>query len=87
MNKNFDFSICPFIEESMWFFTYEDFCENRYIIKRLFKILTANEKLLYRWYVYANVHTNELQKNRIWDYLNDYDPDAYNLLKPFKYKH
>ena len=28
MAKNTDFSVCEFIDENMWFFTFNDFCEN-----------------------------------------------------------
>ena len=75
-----DFSICPFIAENMWFFTYYDFCDNRQAIKRLYKSLKDNGKLFYKWYVYANIYTNNTYKNAIWDYLND-DDDGSNLLR------
>lgn len=73
MTENIDFSICDFIDEQMWFFTYYDFCDNRKEIKHLFKTLTPQQKKFYMWYVYANIHMNETFKNYIWDFLNDYD--------------
>ena len=48
MNDKTDFSICDFIEERMWFFTYYDFCDNRKQIKRLFDDLTRQEKAFYK---------------------------------------
>ena len=73
MNEPFDFSECRFIKEALQFYTYKDFCKNRFTIKRLYKTLTKDGKLFYKWYVYANVHMDELKKNYIWDFLNDYD--------------
>lgn len=80
MNK-IDFSQCRFISENMWFITYTDFCDNRRGIRRLFNELDKNGKEFYMWYVYANIHMKECHKNAIWDYLNDYDPNAIELLR------
>ena len=76
-----DFSICTFIKETMWYFTYEDFCNNRYILRRLYKTLNKNEKQFYKWYVYANIHMGQSHKNAIWDYLNEYDISGLELMK------
>lgn len=81
MNDKTDFSICDFIEERMWFFTYYDFCDNRKQIKQLFNDLTRQEKAFYKWYVYANIHMNEIFKNKIWDYLVGYDEHGFELLR------
>ena len=81
MNNNIDFSICEFIEENMWFFTYYDFCDNRKCIKQLFNRLNKQQKKFYKWYVYANIHMNETFKNRIWDYLNEYDLYGEELMR------
>ena len=45
--KQYDFSICEFIDEKMWFFTYYDFCDNRKQIKREFDKLTRQQKKFY----------------------------------------
>ena len=82
--KQYDFSICEFIDEKMWFFTYYDFCDNRKQIKREFDKLTRQQKKFYKYYVYANIHMNEMFKNRIWSYLNDYDEFGIELLKAKK---
>ena len=74
------FRQCRFIKEEMWFFTYQDFCQARYGIKRLFKEMDKNGKLFYMWYVYASLIKRDLQ-NAIWDYLNDYDPNGIELLR------
>lgn len=81
MKDNIDFSICEFIEENMWFFTYYDFCDNRIQIKQLFDKLTRQQKCFYKWYIYANIHMNEIFKNKIWDYLNEYDKYGNELMR------
>lgn len=81
MAKKVDFSVCEFINENMWFFTYNDFCENRFAIKKLFNELDRNGKIFYMWYVYSNVRINEQLKNAIWDYLNEYDLQGFELLR------
>ena len=80
MENKIDFSVCEFINENLSFYTYYDFCDNRKVIKKLFKNLNRNGKLFYMWYVYANIHMNETFKNAIWDYLNEYD-DGSRLLE------
>jgi hypothetical protein len=65
-----DFSVCEYIEREMWIITYNDFCDRRKGIKRLYQKLNDCQKIFYKWYVYSNVHMNEEYKNYIWDYLN-----------------
>lgn len=76
-----DFSECKFINESMRFYTYNDFCKNRKSLKMLYKVLTQDGKIFYKWYVYANIHMNETFKNAIWDYLNGIDKDGSELMR------
>lgn len=71
--NNIDFSICPYIEQQMWFITYNDFCDRRKGIKRLFEEMNIDQQIFYKWYVYSNVHCAEQFKNAIWDYLNQSD--------------
>lgn len=73
--KNVDFSECEFIQENMRYFTFDDFYEDRYIIKREFNKLSKNGKRFYLWYVFANIHMSLYKKNAIWDYINDYKDD------------
>ena len=67
------FSICPYIKEQMWFFTYYDFCDNRKVLRKMYNELNNNAKQFYKWYVYANIHMDLTYKNKIWDYLNGFD--------------
>lgn len=88
--ENVDFSICKFIKENMWFFTYYDFCDNRKEIKSMYKFLHPNAKLFYKWYLYSNIHMTEHFKNLIWTYLNfddvEYEMDLLNAKKIYKVK-
>lgn len=76
----FDFSDCQFIKDKMQFYTYFDFCDNCDRIKNQYKQMNKNAKLFYKWYVYANVHMGEFFKNKIWEFLNDYDESGENLI-------
>ena len=72
MNDN-DFKECAFISSEMKFYTYDEFCSNCYAIRRLYeKELTKYGKIFYKWFVYANVHISMGQKNKIWDFINQY---------------
>ena len=72
-NSGFDFSECKFISAEMRFYSYQDFCKNCFAIKRLYeKYLSREGKLFYKWYVYANINVTMQQKNKIWDFINDY---------------
>lgn len=81
---DYDFSECEFIDEEMKFYTYNDFIQNCYAIKRLYnKYLSNNGKLFYMWYLYSNIHLTMHQKNKAWDYINGYieKESLYDLLK------
>ena len=49
-----------------------------------------NQRHIYKWFCYANIHTTMYQKNKIWDYLNgdiEYNDIVYALKhKGFNYK-
>lgn len=80
MIEEVDFSICPYIKDNMWFFTYYDFCDNRKVLKKMYEELEETAQQFYKWYVYANIHMDICYKNKIWDYLNGYD-NGEELLK------
>lgn len=74
--KDKDFIDISFISyELKWVFK-EELMKNAELIKKVYEELTYKQKQLYKWYVYANIHTTEYQKNRIWDYLNSDMPLA-----------
>ncbi len=71
-NNGQNFKDCKFINDEMKFFTFDDFCICCGAIKRLYKTkLSPDGKIFYKWYVYANIHMTMIQKNKVWDYLND----------------
>lgn len=79
--KDIDFKICEFIKEQMYFLTYLDFCNRRKIIKEMFEKFNRQEKLFYKWYLYSNIHMTEHFKNAIWDYLNGFDENGFELMR------
>lgn len=81
MEKNVDFSECRFIDDNMRYYTYIDFYNKRKKIKKMYSELSNDGKLFYKWYVYANIHMNETYKNLIWDFLNNYDDNGFELLR------
>ena len=80
-----DFSECSFIENEMKYYTYNDFCENRNAIKNLYKKLSKNGKIFYKYYIYANIHMNLFYKDKIWDFLNDYDEYGIELMSKLRF--
>lgn len=80
-----DFSICKFINDEMKYFTYFDFCKNKNIIKKIYDEFDSNQKLFYKWYVYANIHMSSQFKNAIWDFLNGYDENGFELMRLRKF--
>lgn len=75
--KDIDFTSCQFINEFLCFLTYFDFCKNAKLIKVYYNALDDNAKRFYKWYVYANIHMDEVYKNYIWNYLNSSDEQSY----------
>lgn len=75
-----DFSDCEYINTYLRFVTYNDFCDNCGLIKSLYSALDKNGKRFYKWYVYANIHFNELRKDAIWEFLNSEDEIYYEKL-------
>lgn len=85
--KEDEFKECYFINSEMKFYTYTDFLQNCDAIKRLYdKRLTTNGKIFYKWFVYANIHLTIGQKNKAWDYLNEYcdKKELYELIRKAK---
>ena len=66
-----DFKECRLINEYLCYLTYDDFCMHRKIIKTMFDNLSAEGKMFYKYYVYANIHMEVKFKDIIWTYLND----------------
>lgn len=62
---------CQFIDEALKFYTYEDFYRDKKIIKAMYR--TLDNKIFYKWFVYANINISLVQKDAIWEYLNGDD--------------
>lgn len=66
-----DFWNCEFIENGLYFYTFDEFIKDAVLIKKIYNKLTYNEIYMYRWYVYAHNELSIKAKNLIWDYLNN----------------
>ena len=75
-----DFTECRFIRDELRFLFFKDFCHDCYIIKRLYKNLSDNGKIFYKYYVYSNINISIGQKNAIWEFLNGDGDDSYLYL-------
>lgn len=62
---------CQFIDEALKFYTYEDFYKDKKTIKAMYR--TLENKIFYKWFVYANINISLVQKDAIWEYLNGDD--------------
>ena len=62
---------CQFIDETLKFYTYEDFYRDKKTIKAMYR--TLDNKIFYKWFVYANINISLVQKDAIWEYLNGDD--------------
>lgn len=65
------YNTVDFINEEMKFYSFKDFIDNAYLIKRLYDNLPKLGIQLYKWYVFAN-HISYSQKCMIWDFLNGF---------------
>lgn len=75
-----DFKECEFIDECMRYVTYNQFCDKCQIIKYFYQAMGKRGKRFYKWFVYANIHTDIDEKNLIWNYLNWDDKILYDVL-------
>lgn len=67
---DYDFVDVRFIDYELKWTTRDEFQRNAKTIKLIYKKMKYNEKQIYKWYCYANIHTTMYQKNKIWDFLN-----------------
>lgn len=83
-DNGFNFEECRFINDEMKFYSFKEFVYSCKLIKRMFDTkLSKNGKIFYKWYVYSNVYMNMNEKNKVWDYLNEYleREKLYELIK------
>lgn len=57
------------IDDRMRFDTFNDFYIRRKIIKGLFENLNADDREIYKYYLYANSLLSEMKKDCMWEYL------------------
>lgn len=62
---------CIFIKKHMQFYSWQDFLKHKDEIIFYYNQLNFCWKELYRWYVFANVNISMIQKEKIWDIINN----------------
>lgn len=75
-----EYKECKWIDDNLKFYTYKDFKKDAYYLRMLYSKL--KNKLLYKWYIYANIHLSLKQKDIAWSFLN-HDVE-YEILDNFK---
>lgn len=65
-----DFISTKFIKNELKWVFKQEFIDNAVYIKRTYQHLNIDQREIYKWYCYANIHTTMYQKNKIWEYLN-----------------
>ena len=69
--RDIDFVNIRFIDYELKWTTIDDFLRYARSIKRVYERMNYNQKQIYKWYCYANIHSSLYQKDVIWDFLND----------------
>lgn len=64
-----EFQECEYVRDNMKFYTYEDFCKNKLIIKKMYDKLEY--KTFYKWYVYSHCNISWTLLDEIWIFLNN----------------
>lgn len=59
------------VYDDMRFYTFNEFYDQGVRIKNHFINLSADDKLVYRMYVYSNRHIKDYLLDKIWEYLNE----------------
>ena len=68
------------INKELEFYSLIDFYVKRNTIKENFDLLTLDERILYKMYVYSIPFEDEYGKDLMWEFLNDYSIQAWSNL-------
>lgn len=69
------------INSKMKFANFKDFYTKADIIEYEYRLLSLNEKWLYKEYVYSHEYVDTYLKNAIWEFLNEPFGSVYYLSK------
>lgn len=72
--------------ENMEFYGLLDFYPRKEEIKDSFDLLTLDERIMYKKYVYSIPFEEEYTKDLIWEFLNDWKESIFDLARKYRIK-
>lgn len=72
--------------EKIKFYSLLDFYPRKESIRGEFELLTLDEKIIYKMYVYSLPWTDDDIKDLIWEYLNGWEEGLFELSKKYREK-
>ena len=70
----------------MIFYSLLDFYPKKETIKQEYELLSLDEKIIYKMYVYSIPFEDEYIKDLIWEFLNDYKECIFDLARKYRIK-
>ena len=74
------------MNKKLVFYSLLDFFPKRNEYKKEFDLLSIDEKIQYKMYVYSIPFEDEYTKDLIWEFLNDYKESMFELGKKYRTK-
>lgn len=74
------------MNKELVFYSLLDFYPKRNTIKENFDLLTVDEKIIYKMYVYSIPFEEEYTKDLIWEFLNGWKEGVFELSKKYRAK-
>lgn len=74
------------MNDKMLFYSLLDFYPKKNIIKEEFDLLTLDEKINYKMYVYSIPFEDEYVKDLIWEFLNGWKESMFDLGRKYRIK-
>lgn len=74
------------IKKELTFNNFLDFYNSKENIKEIYDTLTLEEKQIYKMYVYSLCFEDDYNKDLIWEYLNDWEENKFDLGKVYREK-
>lgn len=68
----------------MTFYSLIDFYPKREIIKDNFDLLSLDDKIMYKMYVYSLPFMDDNTKDLIWEYINGWEEGKFDLAKKYR---
>lgn len=72
--------------KNMIFYSLLDFYPKKETIKQEFELLSLDDKIIYKMYVYSIPFEDEYIKDLIWEFLNGWKESLFELSKKYRIK-